>query len=460
MGCLGGRFSRAETRALALRFCRSSWLLTTTRTDRPTNFLDGLRSASIAQSGSDRGDRCARISCLIVWRPKDFSDIEAAIDVIAEGPDLDFKRDLSKATDIAKDIASMSIQGGVIAYGIDEDPQTTVARAITAISLRQVGEKIQNIADTAIWPSPGIAIQRFTRQPDDPDGVVLVTVAASPLAPHYTHDRFPARSGTTTRNLTEREISALYDQRKAALASTDDREILADFQHPADAANGLGFGGIGMLRLLVAPLLPASHPQGVRLARPLAAAVAAAKESTASLFPASHTAAFDLIKDWTPRGAIGWQAGTTFDNFERLRNVRTAAAVCTHDLAMSFYATINLTGEDGVGRCAYEQLWAAATIALLSIAGHFFQQVPTTSILRAELGMQGFDNAVSYAASQGLAFQADQLRATDGYNERTQTSPAEIANEPVTVAKRLLDRFFVSFVPESSDTFIRLQSTL
>ena len=90
------------------------------------------------------------------------------------------------------------------------------------------------------------------------------------------------------------------------------------------------------------------------------------------LVPANHTATFDLIKEWTPRGAVGWKAGITFDSFERLKDARTVAVVCTHDLAMSFYATISLEGEDCVGKCAYEQIWAATTIALLSIAGHFF----------------------------------------------------------------------------------------
>lgn len=393
-----------------------------------------------------------------MWQPRDYEDIEAAVGVVAESPELDFKRELSKPANIAKDIAAMSLQGGVIAYGVDEADETTVASEVTPISLRQVPEKIQNIVDTAIWPSPAIDIRVVTRRPGDSDGVVLVTVAPSPLAPHYTHDRFPARSGTTTRYLTEREIGDLYDQRKAAFASAEDREILADFQYPAEAANGLGIGGIGMLRLLVAPLVPAKHPRGVRLAKPLAAAVAAAKESTASLGPANYTAAFDLIKEWTPRGAVGWKAGTTFDTYERLKDVRTVAAVCTHNLAMSFYATIDLTGEDGVGRCAYEEQWAATTIALLSIAGHFFLEVPTASVLRAELGLQGFEGAVSYAASQGLAFHPDQRRATEGYTERIRTSSNEAAREPVEVARHLLDRFFVSFVPEEVDTFIRLKS--
>ena len=396
-----------------------------------------------------------------MWRPTDWGDIEAAIGVVAESPDLDFKKQLSKAADIAKDIASMSIQGGVIVYGIDEEPQTSIAKKVSPIRLHQVPEKIQNIVDTAIWPSLSIKIQVITRQPGDLEGVVLVTVAPSPLAPHYTHDRFPARSGTTTRALTEREIGALYAQRRAVLAGADNDVILGDFLQPVDAPPvGVGFGGIGMLRFLVAPLSPAQHPDGVRLLRPLTAGVVAAKASTEALLPARHAVAFDLVDEWRPRGSIGWEAGRTFDTFERLQGGRTSAAVCTHNLSMSLYATMSLTTENG-GRCAFEERWAAELIAFLSIAAQFFRGITDTSLLRAEVGLQGLENAASYAVSHGRIFDdVGQIRATDNdYRERTQTSTAEITGDPVEVARRLLDRMFVSFVPEASDTFIRLRST-
>jgi hypothetical protein len=395
----------------------------------------------------------------LVWRPADFETIEAAIGVISESADLDFKGELSKPTDIAKDIASMSIQGGVIAYGIAEDPETTIASAINPIQLHQVPEKIQNIVDTAIWPSPSINIQVLTRQPGDHVGVVLVTVEPSPLAPHFTHERFPARSGTTTRSLTEREISALYDQRRAVFAVVGDNEIVADFLQPTGAPPaGNGFGGIGILRLLVAPFAPVRHPEGLRLARPLADAVSSAKESTGVLLPSHDAVAFDWMEDWRPRGTIGWEAGGTYDDFERLNQGRTSAAACTHDISMSFYATMRLTGENDV-RCAFEQRWAAETVAFLSVAMHFFKQIQATSLLRVELSLQGLENAVSYAVSRGRINDLGQLRAADNnYRERTRTSTTEIADEPIKVARRLLDRLFVSFVPENMDTFDRLQT--
>jgi hypothetical protein len=392
-----------------------------------------------------------------VWRPEGFSDLDAAVGAVAESPDLDFKRQLSKPADIAKDIAAMSIQGGVIAYGIDEDPQTSVASAITPIPLHHVPEKIQNIVDTAIWPPLAIETRVLTRQPDDHEGVVIVTVPPSPFAPHYSHDRFPARSGTTTRYLSEREINGLYEQRRTVFAAQEE-EMFANYLYPVDAApGGLGFGGIGMLRLLVAPLASAVHPQGLRLAQPLQAAADAATVAVKDLIPATYAKALDSLRAWVPRGAIGWQAGSTYDSYEQLsRALHTSAAVCTHDLKMSFYATIDLSGEGGTGLCAYEHLWAVDTIALLSLAGHFLQDVPTASILRVELGLDGLQGATSYAESHGRAFHPDQLRASGGYIEGTRSSPRELASDPETIARRLLDRMFVSFVPENSDTFERL----
>jgi len=289
--------------------------------------------------------------------------------------------------------------------------------------------------------------------------VVLVRVAPSPFAPHYTHDRFPARSDRTTRYLTEREIAALYEQRRKLVSFDESAEILGDFVYPSGAPPaGVGFGGIGTLRLLIAPVAPSRHPSGVRLARPLAAAVTAASEATPALRLPGGAVAFDLMKTWRPRGAIGWEAGQTFDNFPRLSEVRTSAVVTEYDLTMSFLATMSLVGEGGAGRYAFEHLWATEAVALLSIAGYFFAQVPASSILRVEVDLQGFENAVSQAAREGFAPPGDQPRAPNGYAERTLTSAREVVSDPISVARTLLDRFFISFVPEPSDPFLLLET--
>ncbi len=394
-----------------------------------------------------------------MWQPKTWDDLLASQGVIAEAPDLDFKSDLTSNKEIAKDIAAMALEGGVIAYGVDEDEQA-VAKEITAIKLSQVPEKIQQISDAAIWPPPVIDLSVIADPSDDTHGVVIVTVPPSSLAPHYANSRFPARSGTTTRYLAEREIAAFYEQRRAVFESTRGTGILSGHVDPVDAPGGIR--GVGVLRMVIAPIAPARHPKGVYLRDPLTTAVAAANESLAWLAHVQPTAAFDFLgKGWAPRGTIGWQAGRTASQFERLREIRTAAAVCTHDLTFSCFATVGLEGEDRQGLCAYEQIWSAEALAFLTVAGHFFREVPGASMLRADVSMQGLDGAVSWALSHAIAFNENQLRATDrDYRERTHTSPNEAASRPIGVARRLLDRLLVSFVPEETDVFVRLKSTM
>jgi hypothetical protein len=394
-----------------------------------------------------------------VWHPQTWQDIVAARGVVAEAPDLDFKSKLTSNNEIAKDVAAMTLEGGVIAYGLLEDDQA-VLKEITAIELSQVPEKIQQIVDSAIWPSPEIEIEAIADPSDATRGVVVIHVPPSSLVPHYANDRFPARSGRTTRYLTEREIASYYDQRRALFASAQDTPVLGEHLDPIDAPGGIR--GIGVLRMVVAPIAPARHPAGLHLRRPLAAAVGAAAESLAWLGPTQLPAAFDyLASDWRPRGSIGWEGGHTSDDFQTLRSSRTVTGTCTHDLTLSFLATLGLEGEDGEGFCAYEQIWAAEALAFISIAGHFFRGVPGGSILRADVSMRGLDGAVSWALSRGMAFHTEQLRAADtDYRERTQTNPSESVSQPIEVARRLLDRLLISFVPEETDVFVRLKSTV
>src|SRR5437660_760912 len=138
-----------------------------------------------------------------MWMPRTWADVEAAIDVLEEGPQLDFKSAFD--ADTAKDVAAMSVDGGVIVYGIDER-KTTTAQAVTPVPLRGARERIQQIADSAVHPPAEVEISLIRENDSDEAGVVLVVVPASPLAPHMANDRFPARAGTTTRYLTEPEV--------------------------------------------------------------------------------------------------------------------------------------------------------------------------------------------------------------------------------------------------------------
>jgi len=211
-----------------------------------------------------------------------------------------------------------------------------------------VPEKIQLLVNTTIAPVPSVDITVLRESPGDDEGVVVVNVPRSPFTPHLARDRFPARAGTVTRYLSEAEIAALYEQRRAALAPPTTSDVLNDF---VDPPGGIGsFGGIGVMRVAIAPYVPARHPRGARLKGALNAAVANSLAVVNGLIaPHLTPKAYDFLGDWEPRGTLGWQAGRSSDQFEMLRTTPLVAATCTHDLQFSFVRSSRAACEASVG---------------------------------------------------------------------------------------------------------------
>jgi hypothetical protein len=168
-----------------------------------------------------------------MWAPRSWEDVAALIGSAEETSSLDFKSELSKNPEMAKDIAAMTVDGGVIAYGIEEDKTSRVAKSIKKFPLAGVEERMRQVIGTRISPTPEIELLMVTENDADPDGVVFAVIPPSSLAPHMVDARYPRRHGTTTDYLTEAEVRRLYECR-AELAgpprSVDD--VMADFTPP------------------------------------------------------------------------------------------------------------------------------------------------------------------------------------------------------------------------------------
>jgi len=77
-----------------------------------------------------------------MWRPTEWSEIEALIGYAEETAGLDFKRELPSNGELAKDVAAMTVNGGIVVIGVDEDRDTglgVVDRAGTAAWRRGEG---------------------------------------------------------------------------------------------------------------------------------------------------------------------------------------------------------------------------------------------------------------------------------------------------------------------------------
>jgi hypothetical protein len=61
-----------------------------------------------------------------MWHPDIWTDLEGLLGE-SETPALDFKRTIGSNEELAKDIAAMTANGGLLVYGVDEDESTCAA---------------------------------------------------------------------------------------------------------------------------------------------------------------------------------------------------------------------------------------------------------------------------------------------------------------------------------------------
>src|SRR5205823_5517820 len=136
-------------------------------------------------AGRSRRPLGSAYDLVIVWRPSDWSQVEAAIGVVSEGQSLDFKNPpaLDDGVEIAKDVAAMSVFGGVLAYGID-DQKTEVARAAPGVELKGQKDRVQQIVNANVGPPVFIEVQAIEDPAHAGRGVLIVSVPPSSMAPH------------------------------------------------------------------------------------------------------------------------------------------------------------------------------------------------------------------------------------------------------------------------------------
>ena len=164
-----------------------------------------------------------------MWRPRTIEEFEQAVNegVLQEKHDFDAKRELpSSGKELAKDIAAMTTDGGLLVYGVGED-ENQRPRVLSPIELPGAAERIDQIAQHSISGNPKIEFIQLRSADDDSRGYLIVVIPASPDAPHQVQvgddRRFYGRSDTGNRRLSEEEIGRLYERRHAQQI---DREAL------------------------------------------------------------------------------------------------------------------------------------------------------------------------------------------------------------------------------------------
>src|SRR5258706_15414136 len=97
---------------------------------------------------------------MTMWIPKTQAELEQAVTSgdLEESTIFDVKKELSaKTPEIAKDIAAMANDGGVLVYGIAEDTHGRPT-VLNPIPLAGQPERINSIVQTAIAEAPIVSI--------------------------------------------------------------------------------------------------------------------------------------------------------------------------------------------------------------------------------------------------------------------------------------------------------------
>lgn len=136
---------------------------------------------------------------------------------LRETTSFDAKREIGKNEEVAKDIAAMANDGGILLYGIGEDEQGRPT-ILTPVKLEGVREKINSIALSSISEPLTVSISTIPTNNDPSVGYIVVQVPASPRAPHMVvvkgHNRYYGRTDTGNIQLSEGSVSQLYERRK------------------------------------------------------------------------------------------------------------------------------------------------------------------------------------------------------------------------------------------------------
>ncbi|MCG7284740.1 ATP-binding protein [Cellulomonas sp. ACRRI] len=136
-------------------------------------------------------------------------------------------------TELARDLASLSLDGGVLLIGVQDDNRR--AGVVVGVPPEGLKTRLSQVAHGAIKPPLPLTVREVTH-PTDPELVVLVVVVPASLsAPHMVDERYWGRSAEGKRVLSDTEVRRVLQARaERASGFTDRLAGVADLDpHPA-----------------------------------------------------------------------------------------------------------------------------------------------------------------------------------------------------------------------------------
>jgi hypothetical protein len=155
------------------------------------------------------------------WTPATWAEVveAAAGGLLDESHWVDLKRELATGkasvnTDLAKDLASFAVDGGLLIIGIED--HDSHAGAVCGTPLAGLADRIDQIARDKVRPSLTVRSHQI-ENPDAPGvGCLLVHVPPSPLAPHMVDYTYYGRGDRANIRLADEQVRAIIADRHRA----------------------------------------------------------------------------------------------------------------------------------------------------------------------------------------------------------------------------------------------------
>lgn len=164
--------------------------------------------------------------------------------------------------EMARDLASLSVDGGLLIYGVRDKVFDVVGCDTSGLD-----DRISQVSATRIHPPLSPTIQSVLVHPDDDTlAVLVVQVPPSPLAPHMVDGSYWGRSSNGKRKLDDAEVRRLLLQRDrgedvflSRLTGLETRDPLVNYiqGHPT------GNGHIYLVAEPCAPVVRNDEPEGM-----------------------------------------------------------------------------------------------------------------------------------------------------------------------------------------------------
>jgi len=376
-----------------------------------------------------------------MWVPTSEAQIEQAISdgLLREGPSFDAKAELPRAgrnKDLAKDICAMTIEGGVLLYGVGGDDSTRPDR-LAPIGLAGAAERVDLVAQTAIAEPPYIEISDFRSERAPDRGYLVVVIPPSPRAPHMVtldgDNRYWARGATGNRALSEAEVARLYALRERW--DTDANlvldEALETFPFPAGDDGAVCVAA----RLLGGAPDPLARVAGGDRDRALEALrlAAAAADPYRDQGDASLSDAYQIVR----RGADAWgiDAGRepAFPYGVRLEITRNGV--------LRYWAK-PITHEVRGRRLMLERSVTRHVTQLAAALGALLENAGLAGMVDIGVAVLGIETAIAASAAQAFSpreYGEAMYRATDRF------SAAELRADPRVITARLVAPLYEAF---------------